>query len=199
MQASKLDTFASSIESIASKPTERKTPNGQQAAPQQETVQQASSQGESQYFEPEGSKPLSGNATTNPNPGNLAPNVIKQSGETGAYIAAGSIEMVFSLLERLMFIRKFSASDKEQLLVISEKPESQLTEDEKSLNYKFLTLTKKHDKIRDKIPFEKKDIEAMEMGFAEHARITGNPINPQLILWGTIIKAVTGRAMEIFL
>lgn len=199
----KANQLAASIEQIAAKPTERKLPNGQQ----QNTPIAPNS--EATFFNAGQSKPVPEHVESAANPAaatgnqtppvNLSEKVIHDSGKTGAFLAAGAIETVFGLAERLVFIKKFTSDEKEQLLTVLEKPDAELTQGERSLNYKFLAVSKRHEKMRDKIPLDENETAALEHAFAEHTRITGKSLNPQLILWGTVIKVLTSRSIEIFL
>lgn len=193
----KADQLFNDIESIAAEPTDRKSPT---SIPQ--------------------SVPLQGNSNPAVAPAPLAPTffggdekkeepkiaepqisqkAIEASGKTGAFLISGSIETVFSFAERIVYINRFSKSEKSRLIVLDEIPLAQQTVDDQNLNRKFLSITKKHDKIREKIPLDEKEVEALEAACAEYTRLTGKSLNPQLIIWSTIAKIFIGRSMDIFL
>lgn len=124
---------------------------------------------------------------------------IQESGKANAYLAGGAIETVFGLLERVIYLNKFSADEKEVIINIQEKDEKDYSEYEQKVNRKFLAVTKRHDRIRDRIPLDKKEEEALETAFIQHARVTGKLTNSNLIIWATIAKVFTQRSIDIFL
>lgn len=124
---------------------------------------------------------------------------IEASGKTGAFLAAGLIEMVFGLCNTGVYLTTFNAAEKQQILDIEDKEEP-MTPEEDSLNRRFLKATDKYNKIKtDKIPLSKKEEEALANAFAEHRRITGKDLNPNLILYSTIARVLVSRGMEVFI
>lgn len=201
----KANSLRNSIEGVASQSTERKMPGGSQTVPPN-PVQPASPTGEpsqgAKFFSSPNIKQPKTESGEQPNAlpgGAIDPKLIEQSGKTGAYLAGGTIEIVFSLIERLMYLKKFTAEEKEKILEIDGKPVSDMAEIEKSLNYKFLSITKKHDKMRDKIPLDPEEMNGLEIAFQEYTKSTGKTLSPNLIIISSIVKVLCSRSIEIFL
>lgn len=125
-----------------------------------------------------------------------------KSGQTSAYLAAGAIESVFTIVESLLFhYGRFSKGEITRAKEYLDKHEAGLPLEpkEKLLLAKFMRIREQHDKIRSRIPFPDEDIEAMSKGFAHYHKVTGKEMNPSLLLWATIIKALTNRTTDIFM
>lgn len=198
--ATSKNNFFESLNQIANDKTDRKEPGSQK-------------DNEKKFYVPPGEKASGETAEENPeektsgnsseekiNEGN--PNLNfdpKKSGETSAILFAGCCETVMMLAERLMLVYgRFTDEEKEKYVLIQDKDESELNPREKEINRKFVRILEKHVKIREKIDFSENEMEALAEGFAEHARITGKPANPKLILYATGVKALVSRSMDIF-
>lgn len=173
-----------SIESIASQPTERKNP-----------VQQETSSAPSQFFDDKPIVEVKPEAPAGA-PKKLTEEEIKAAGKTGAFMYGSTIELAFSLMERVVYINRFTAEEKAQMLSMDTKNP---TASDENLNRKFLAINTKHDKIREKIDLSKREMEALEFACAEKARITGEAMDPKVILYTTIAKVFLSRSMDIFL
>ena len=123
----------------------------------------------------------------------------EKSGQTAAIICSGSIETLFKLAERIVYIKQFTQEEKEKIVLIQDKDESDLDDKEKTLNRKFMRINKQHEKIMDKIDFDDDEVHAMAKGFTEYTRVTGKELSPNLILWSTIINAICSRSIDIFM
>lgn len=183
------DQIHQNIESIASQATARKSPSANSGSGEAQTV----------FYTEAAEAPPQPAQPNAPKPGELGEKEIKASGKTGAFLTAGLIEAVFGLGESLLHTTRFTAPEKERLITLDEVSTDQWTEDDDRLNRKFLALTKKHEKIKEKIELKPDEVEALEIAFAEHTRITGKSLNPQLIVWSTIGKIFVNRSIDIFL
>lgn len=199
--STKADGVFNSISDIASRQTDRKEPpKNPNAKPEEKKVEE---------------KPVDNNETSKPSefytekkteekkPEEKKPIVdeasIKASGETGAYLIGGMIETGFGLIERLIYLSKFTKSEKEKLIALQSKPEAEFTPLEKNLNRKFLSLKKNSDEKRERIPLTEKDENALANVCAEYTRITGKSANPQLMIYATVSKVLISRSIDIFL
>lgn len=196
----KATELAESIESIASRPTERKNPTNEKPV-NESTINQQPPQTTQQTVE---SKPAEFYTDTPENVeqskiGVLKEDAIKASGVAGAFIAADTTEFIFTILERVTFMFKFSTEERARIVAIDEKSESELDEYDHRVNRKFIALTNKHEKIRTKIPITKEEREALELAFTEYTRATGKSVNPQLILYSSLIKIFANRSIDLFL
>ncbi len=194
------------IEAIAGEKTERKEP-GTIAQPvaevKTETPLPAANPVQTQPVQPVQAQFFTENETSTTQPvvektSVLSEKAIDAAGVTGAYLAASSIEMLFEFAEKIMFINRFTKEEKQRLMEM-DTTGTQTNEADENLNRKFLAITRKREKIKEKIELDEKENEALKMAFAEYARITGKTANPQLILYGTIGKIFISRSMEIFL
>lgn len=121
----------------------------------------------------------------------------KATGKVGAYLAGGLVEMIFGLTNTLVHVSSFTAEQKKMLVALEEKPEAEYTEQEKSLNMKFLAKTKKYEQRKLKIPLSKNEEEILREAFTDYRRVTGKDLNPSLILWSAITRICISRGMEI--
>jgi len=183
----KAEQLKNSIEFIAAQPTERKSPTGNNTGVENSNPVEFFTE-ETENIEQEKIQ-QSG----------LSDSAIKASGKTGAYILGGTIELTFNVLERIIFINKFSDKEKARLVVLDEIEEKDFTDTDNNLNRKFLAVSKKHENIKDKIPLNAKEMEALENACAEYTRITGKQMNPNLIIGATLVQIFANRAMDIFL
>ncbi|HYD20028.1 MAG TPA: hypothetical protein VEB40_01035 [Flavipsychrobacter sp.] len=194
MSNEKAADFFRQIGEVAAQETERKEPGASGTQPGDPA---------SQFYVPDGERPKpqppSEITEPQPVPGKLTKEEAEASGRTSAHLAAGSIETVFSLIERLMYLSKFSEDEKERIVAMQEKEQSQWDDKERQLNMKFLRINNKHDKIKERIPVPDKELKMMAEGLAYYSQVTGKKANPQLILVSTITKAITNRAIDIFL
>ncbi len=192
----KADLLANSIDNIASQPTERKSPGGS-SNNANETHENFT---KTEFFseEPENIEQENIKDVENKS-GSLSEKTIEASGKTGAFLLGSSIELTFNVIERVVFINRFSANEKQRLVILDEKSENEYSDADRSLNQKFLAVSKKHDKIKDKIPLKSKELEALELACSEYTRITGKTLNPNLIIGTTIVQIFANRALDIFL
>ncbi len=125
-----------------------------------------------------------------------------QAGRTTAYLVAGGIETVFTVGESLLFhFGRFSNGEIKKAKEYLDKHEAGITllPKEKALLAKFLRIRDQHDKIRSRIPFTDDEIDQMAKGFKEYHKATGKESDPKIILWVTIIRALTMRSTDIFM
>lgn len=194
---SKADILANSIDNVAKQQTERKEPKSNGAKPVEQKPVDNSGQHKVEFFTGGEKK---NEAPTEQTPVQLlTEDVLTATGKTGAYLTESIHDTIFGLTERVIYITRFTAEEKARLVIIDSLPASKLTPDDENLNRKFLAITKKHDKIREKMELDEKDKESLEYAFKEHARITGKPLNPSLILTSTLVKIICNRAIDIFL
>ncbi len=204
--SSKSDKIFADIEKIASEQTERKQPKMVVVKSEQTNKeQQAAPTNATEFFttvKPEEKKepaPVTKEEIQPENTPVIGEKEIKNAGITGAFLAQGGIELLFEFAERMIFINRFSYNEKLRLVMLDELKEDAKTQEDLTLDRKFIALSKKHDKIKDKIPLNEKEIEALTLAFSEYTRATGKTMNPQLIIWATLARVLVGRSMEIFL
>lgn len=187
----KASDFFAEIDNIATQPTERKNPTAMDGN---------SNNSQPKFFDESESEPS--NTQSDKNIGTastLSEAEIEAAGKTGAFLAGDCLETAFSLIERVVYINRFSGDEKLRMIDNDAKPQSEWTDSDISLDRKFLAVTAKHEKIKSKIPLTKRETEALEMAFAEKARITNKALDPQLIIWTSIAKIFINRSMDIFL
>ena len=195
---------AVSIESVANEITERKIPkaNFEHIEPtpiiNEPVGIDKTKSFETEFFN-ETTEDIENDLSPKSNSSGISDKEAKESGETGAYLIGGGIETVFSLIERFVFISKFSKKEKERLVKIEDINDSDKTSEDISLEKKFLRLSNKHDKIRANIPLSDIEHRNIANGLEEYAKITGKTFSPELLLWVTIIKAISDKTIDIFL
>ena len=203
------------IKKIASQPTERKhatsSSNGQPpaAGPGGSSVPDPAAAHKETFFTPtpeqtkQTEKESSAAAEANAHAASEQEEKnIAASGRTGAALTSSLIETVFGLINTGVYLTKFNSEEKEQILAIEDKIDGlqQLSPEESSLNRKFLKATEKYNNNKDKkIPLSDREMKILAEAFAEHRRITGEDLNPKLILYSAIGRVLVSRGMEIFI
>lgn len=195
----KANDLQMSIDSIAGQSTERKSPpqSKDTGTPiQPTTVNNVKDETFSGTYDPENENKQNEETEQTTEADKKS---VEASGQVGAYLIGGMIETVFGLTERLVYMSKFSREEKETILEIQEKDESEFSEYDNKVNRKFLAITKNHEEKRKRIPLSTKDEEMLAKACEEYSRVTGKTMNPNLILWSSIIKIFASRGIDIFL
>lgn len=190
MQISKTkgqEEFFTELDNITEQTTERKTPDVNT---------------EALFYDPnrkpgEVAKPV----TETPKAPDQKPVDFDSAGRTTAFLVSGSIETLFTAVEAGVFhFARFSNGEIKRAKEYLDRMEAgmELKPEEKKLLAKFLRVREQHDKIKSRIPFTDDEIDQMAKGFAQYHKATGKESNPNVILWVTIIRALTMRATDIF-
>lgn len=195
---SKAEDLATSIENFANQPTERKMPSTASTEPYKEPVT-VNENSPPEFFGKEEETEDIEQEKISEQKDKASAKAIDASGKTGAFLIGGTIELAFDVTERLIYISKFTNEEKNRIALMGEKTESEYDEYDININRKFLAITKKHDKIKEKIPLTDKENEALATACAEYTRVTGKSLNPNIIIWSTIAKIFIGRSIDIFL
>ncbi len=193
----KFGSFFKSLSDVTKEQTERKNPGENSSA--NTYIPKGEKYTENPIDPPENNPNPEPDKEVEPEKIKLPEERILSSGKTGAYLVGGIMETVFGLTERVVYLSKFSEAEKNLILELQEKDEKEFTDREKSLNRKFLAITKKHNEIRAKIPLDEKDEQALIEGFSEYTRATGKTLNPTLIIWSVVVKVMSNRAIDIFM
>lgn len=120
----------------------------------------------------------------------------KKSGQANAYIAAGSLELLFSAIEMVRHSTSMSHEEKVKLISSRQKEADKWTQEEKNINDKFLRLSQKHQKIVDSIASTPQQIDNLTYGFSLYAEITGKETNPAVIIGGALMRYAGEKILQ---
>lgn len=129
----------------------------------------------------------------------LDPERARKSGKANAYIVSGGVEFMFSAVEMIRHSQSMSREEKEMLFTSRTKDKNKWSQKEKTINQKFLELTRKHEKVKESIKTKEEEMEILEYGFSLYAETTGKETNPNVIIFGALMRFVGTKAMDIFL
>lgn len=183
------------IEEVAGEATERKNPVPPQPA---DTTQQPSV-----FYDPKTDSTEKKPGTTNTSqpvpetPGKLSKDEAKQSGEANAYLHAGIQENLLKGIILWRYITRFSDDEKEKVISLGSKPDTDHTPEEKNLNARFLKYSETFTKQNEKAKMDKDELDNLAYGYSLHAEITGTKTNPNVIIASTIINGFINKAMDV--